>query len=279
MQNALSCTIVDKARPLKADLDIYLSRNQNRCAWVAESLKAVHERWLKAQALHAGATKSRRMRPRALLGLILALLHAGSALRPGGAGPWRLGRTVARAAVDEDEAFEMAARAARRAARPLSADDDDDDWALDPPEHAPRGAEQRVARRPRPALRRRPRDDGRERRFAPQARRIRGCACGSWARRRARRGRRHRCSAARSRRSSCAPTSPGQRWSARTAGASGRGARWRRRASSACRRGRWPEFAASPSACLNKRRYRDAQRYEGTGRRVVAVAAADPRRP
>ena len=76
------------------------------------------------------------MPPRALLGLILALLHAGSALRPGGAGPWR-GRTAARAAVDEAEAFEMAARAAARAARPLSADDDDDDWELDPPEHSP----------------------------------------------------------------------------------------------------------------------------------------------
>ena len=76
------------------------------------------------------------MLPRALLGLILALLHPGSALRPGGAGPWRLGRTVARAAVDEDDAFEMAARAAARAARPLSADDDDD-WALEPSAHSP----------------------------------------------------------------------------------------------------------------------------------------------
>ena len=81
------------------------------------------------------------MPPRAL-GLVVALLHAGSALlhagsalRPGGAGPWRLGRTAARAR-DEDEAFEMAARAAARAARPLSADDDDD-WELDPPEHSP----------------------------------------------------------------------------------------------------------------------------------------------
>ena len=81
------------------------------------------------------------MPPRAL-GLVVALLHAGSALRPGGAGPWRLGRTVARAAVDEDEAFEMAARAAARAARPLSADDDDDDWDLEPPAHSlARGAE------------------------------------------------------------------------------------------------------------------------------------------
>ena len=66
------------------------------------------------------------MPPRAL-GLVVALLHAGSALRPGGAGPWRLGRTVARAAVDGDEAFE---------ARPLSADDDDD-WELEPPAHSP----------------------------------------------------------------------------------------------------------------------------------------------
>ena len=48
------------------------------------------------------------MLPRALLGLTLALLHAGSALRPGGAGPWRLGRTAACAAVDEDEAFKKA---------------------------------------------------------------------------------------------------------------------------------------------------------------------------
>ena len=75
------------------------------------------------------------MPPRALLGLTLALLHVGSALRPGGAGPWR-GRTVTRVAVDEDEAFEMAARAAARAARPLSADDDDD-WALEPSAHSP----------------------------------------------------------------------------------------------------------------------------------------------
>ena len=87
-------------------------------------MKAVHERWLKEQALQEG-----------MLGLVLALLHVGSALRPGGAGPWR-GRTVTRVAVDEDEAFEMAARAAARAARPLSADDDDD-WALEPSAHSP----------------------------------------------------------------------------------------------------------------------------------------------
>ena len=98
-------------------------------------MNAVHERWLNEQALRRG-TKAAGMLPRALLGLVVAL-HAGSALRPGGAGPWRLGRTVARAAVGEDEAFEMAARAAARAARPLSADDDDDDWELEPPAHSP----------------------------------------------------------------------------------------------------------------------------------------------
>ena len=81
------------------------------------------------------------MPPRAL-GLVVALLHAGSALRPGGAGPWRLGRTWHARQSTRTRRSEMAARAAARAARPLSADDDDDDWDLEPPAHSPsEGAE------------------------------------------------------------------------------------------------------------------------------------------
>ena len=221
------------------------------------------------------------MPPRALLGLVVALLHPGSALRPGGAGPWRLGRTVARAAIDEDEAFEMAARAAARAARPLSADDDDD-WELDPPEHSPSHEA--------------PNSEWRDVR-------ARLCAVGlatTGESDGAARGRVEKWAAARL--GGWAHATPraeagglllrssfetqllraDQPWAA-LVGAHGRRQRTRREMAAArefCVPAREvARICGEPPACLNKRRYRDAQRYlRHRLRRVVAVGSADPRR-
>ena len=227
------------------------------------------------------------MLPRAL-GLILALLHVGSALRPGGAGPWRLGRTVARAAVDEDEAFEMAARAAARAARPLSADDDDD-WALEPSAHSPPhkldGAETGTTTREWRDVRARlcavglattGESDGAAR---GRAEKWAAARLGGWA---------HATPRAEAGglllRSSFETQllRADQPWAA-LVGAHGRRQRTRREMAAArefCVPAREvARICGEPPACLNKRRYRDAQRYlRHRLRRVVAVGSVDPRR-
>ena len=223
-----------------------------------------------------------------MLGLILALLHAGSALRPGGAGPWR-GRTAARAAVDEDEAFEMAARAAARAARPLSADDDDD-WALEPSAHSPPhkldGAETGTtttsewrdvrARLCAVGLATTGESDGAAR---GRAEKWAAARLGGWA---------HATPRAEAGglllRSSFETQllRADQPWAA-LVGAHGRRQRTRREMAAArefCVPARdVARICGEPPACLNKRRYRDAQRYlRHRLRRVVAVGSADPRR-
>ncbi len=222
------------------------------------------------------------MPPRALLGLVVALLHAGSALRPGGAGPWRLGRTVARAAVDEDEAFEMAARAAARAARPLSADDDDDDWDLEPPAHSPSheapNSEWRDVRARLCAvgLATTGESDGAAR---GRAEKWAAARVGGWA---------HATPRAEAGGLLLRSSFETQLlrddlpWAA-LVGAHGRRQRTRREMAAArefCVPAREvARICGEPPACLNKRRYRDAQRYlRHRLRRVVAVGSADPRR-